>query len=117
MDMDEFLSRIDRQIHGHFGWQEHESAAWTTSAGGQRLGEPDFSHKCKVLSHLRRPQPTPSFPTALWWKWTVKVGSGGVRFRARGYAKSLEEGKVACERAVRTLALGILAQFKAERGS
>lgn len=111
-DITEFLARIDRQLHGHFGWEEHESMAWTTSAGGMRQGQPDFSHKCEVEQHLPRPSSGTSFPTATWWKWTAKVGSGAVSFRARGYTKSKAEGKVACERAVRTLALGIIAQFK-----
>jgi hypothetical protein len=112
LDETEFLARIDRQLHGHFGWTKHESACWTIRAGGQNPGEPDFSHKCKVHSHLMRPSSEKHFVADSWWKWTVKVGSGGVAFRARGYVKSMAEGKVACESAVRTLALGILAQFK-----
>jgi hypothetical protein len=114
MNTDEFLARIERQLHGHFGWQGHESAEWTTTAGGFYEGEPDFSHQCKVVTHLRRPSPEVSFPVAMWWKWTAKVTSGGVFFRARGYAPSVQEGKIACERAVRTLALGIATQFQAE---
>lgn len=85
---------------GHFGWQEHESAAWTTSAGGLRQGEPDFSHRC----HVHRLAPN---ILAACWQWTVKAYSGGVDFRARGYTESMGEGKTACERAVRTLALGV----------
>src|ERR1019366_8110831 len=116
MNVDEFLAHIERQHRGHFGWMEHESACWTTNAGGQRSGEPDFSHKCKVHQHLVRPdmESTITFLTATWWKWRVKVVSRGVVFRARGYTKSMEDGKVACEIAVRTLALGIVAQFETE---
>lgn len=94
------------RIKREFQWEQHESAAWTTSAGGQRVNEPDFSHKCKVVSK-----------PAAWWKWTVKVGSGGVCFRARGYARSMEKGKVACERAVHILALGVVMQFGIEHPS
>jgi hypothetical protein len=93
-----FMKRI------RFSWQEHESAAWTIGEGGQREGEPDFSHRCSVA---RIP-----FPVVMWWQWTVKVSSDGVSFRARGYAESMDDGKAACERAVHTLALGIAAHCK-----
>ena len=109
----EFIARIDRQLHGHFGWQEHESAAWTTSAGGMREGEPDFSHKCEVMAHLSRPGAI-SFPAAMWWQWTARVASGAVSYRARGYVGSMAEGKAACESAVHMLASAIFAQFKKE---
>jgi hypothetical protein len=111
MNEPEFFARIERQLRGHFGWEENESWAGTTSAGGQRLGEPDFSHRCTVERHLSRPSSTGESDSA-WWKWTAQCSSGGVSFRARGYVKSKDEGKKACERAVRTLALGILAQWK-----
>lgn len=111
----EFLERIERHRNGYFGWSEHETAARTSNTGGQREGEPDFSHQCEVHTHLRRAldegEPR-TFMASCWWKWTAKVSSGGVKYRARGYAKSMEEGKKACERAVRTLALGVLAQWK-----
>jgi hypothetical protein len=110
----QFIDRIDRQLHGHFGWEEHESAAWTTSAGGMREGEPDFSHKCEVIAHLTRPG-SASFPAAMWWQWTARVSSGGASYRARGYAKSMDEGKTACETAVHVLAYGILTQFMEKR--
>ena len=110
----EFITRIDRQLHSHLaGWQEHESAAWTTSAGGRREGEPDFSHKCQVDQHLTRPGPA-DFPAPSWWRWTVRVRSGGVSYRARGYVQSMTEGKAACEAAVHMLASGIFAQFKGQ---
>lgn len=116
MNTDEFLARIDRQLQSHFGWEEHENASWTTGVGGQRSGEPDFSHKCEVVQHLTSPvqDQNPTLLSVYWWKWTAKIRSGSVSFRARGYAKSREEGKTACERAVRMLALAIVTQFKAE---
>jgi hypothetical protein len=49
-----------------------------------------------------------------WWQWTAKVSSGGVSYRARGYTESMADGKAACERAVHTLARGIIAQFKTD---
>jgi hypothetical protein len=51
----------------------------------------------------------------MWWRWTAKVNSGGVSYRARGYAESMDDGKAACEAAVRALAIGIVAQFKEKR--
>jgi hypothetical protein len=113
MDIDEFITRIDRQLHGDFGWQNHESAAWTTSAGGMRQGEPSFSHRCAVRQHLACPGPV-AFPALSWWQWTAKVSSHGVSYRARGYTESMADGKAACERAVHTLARGIVAQFKVD---
>jgi hypothetical protein len=112
MNEAEFLARVERQLHGHFGWEENESWAGTTSAGGMRLGEPDFSHVCSVKAlPLSRPSSTGDVVLS-WWEWSARCSSGGVRFRAKGYAKSKDEGKTACERAVRTLALGVLAQWK-----
>ena len=105
------IERTGHQLHGRFGWEQNESAAWTRSAGGMRAGEPDFSHVCCVDAHLPRPASKPSFPTAMWWAWSVKTVSAGVSYRARGYADSMENGKIACERAIHALALSAAAQF------
>ena len=114
---DTFWARIERALGS---WSQHEGAAWTGETGFQWENEPGFSQKCLVERHLRRPGDSAKDEVDLamsqdfWWRWTVRVRSDGVSFRARGHTKSMEAGKTACKRAVRTITLGIVAQYKGE---
>ena len=106
MNRDEFLERVARQLL----WQEHETAAWTIDAGGQRLGEPDFSHRCSVKQAVFLPPISLTSELTEWpyWRWKVTVRSDGVKYKAMGFSYSMENGKRACKIAVLTLASGVL---------
>lgn len=119
MTKEQFLARIDRNAHGHFGWQEHESAAWrgdttwrTTTSGGCDQDGPDISHRLHVeTARLPSKSKATNFGGEWpWWAWKVDVTSSGVEYRARGYAESKEKGMAAAEHALHRLALVLYEQ-------
>lgn len=105
MESPNLLEWIDRVLKGRFQWMEHESAAWTTTHG---FG--NFSFRCKVKS-AALPLRAMKDPSAgmrqewPWWRWKVSVTADGVTYRVSAYADSMDDGKFACERAVKRMAL------------